>query len=237
MGEVFNVYCDESCHLENDQQKVMVLGAVWCPLEKTREIAVRLREIKRRHGFGPSFEVKWTKVSPAKRSLYIDLIDYFFDDDDLHFRALIVPDKDKLNHKAFPGRNHDTWYYKMYFDMLKAILKPQSRYRIYLDIKDTKGSEKASKLHEVLCNSIYDFSQEVVERLQLVHSHEIEQLQITDLLIGAVSYINRGLSTNEGKLALIERIQKRSGYGLTKTTLLREDKVNIFRWDAAEFQG
>jgi len=31
MSQVFNVYCDESCHLENDKQKVMVLGAVWSP--------------------------------------------------------------------------------------------------------------------------------------------------------------------------------------------------------------
>ena len=26
MTQVFNVYCDESCHLEHDRQKVMVLG-------------------------------------------------------------------------------------------------------------------------------------------------------------------------------------------------------------------
>ena len=37
MSDTFNVYCDESCHLENDHQKVMVLGAVWCPFDKTRE--------------------------------------------------------------------------------------------------------------------------------------------------------------------------------------------------------
>ncbi len=36
MTQIFNVYCDESCHLENDHQSAMVLGAVWCPLEKTR---------------------------------------------------------------------------------------------------------------------------------------------------------------------------------------------------------
>ena len=35
MSDTFNVYCDESCHLENDHQKAMVLGAVWCPLDKT----------------------------------------------------------------------------------------------------------------------------------------------------------------------------------------------------------
>ena len=34
MSQIFNIYCDESCHLENDREKAMVLGAVWCPVEK-----------------------------------------------------------------------------------------------------------------------------------------------------------------------------------------------------------
>lgn len=237
MSDIFNIYCDESCHLENDRQKAMVLGAIWCPLEKSREIAVRLRELKRKHGMSASFEVKWTKIGPAGKDLYLDLIDYFFDDDDLHLRALIVPDKAKLRHDAFPGQDHDTWYYKMYFDMLKVILHPNARYRIYLDIKDTRGAEKVAKLHDVLCNNMYDFSRQVIERLQLVHSHEIEQLQLADLMIGAIGYLNRGLQGNAGKIALIQRIQKRSGYSLTKTTLLREDKINLFFWHAAEVQG
>lgn len=237
MSETFNVYCDESCHLENDRQKAMVLGAVWCPLEKTREIAVRLREIKQKHGLSPQFEVKWTKVSPAKKSFYLDLIDYFFDDDDLHFRAIIVPDKSKLRHEAFPGQDHDVWYYKMYFDMLKVILRPDARYRIYLDIKDTHGADKAAKLRELLCNNMYDFSREVIERLQLIHSHEAEQLQLADLLIGAISYLNRDLNSNIGKTAIIDRMRQRTGYDLTRTTLLREEKVNLFRWHAMEIQG
>jgi len=34
MSQAFNVYCDESCPLENDHQKVMVLGTVRYPLKK-----------------------------------------------------------------------------------------------------------------------------------------------------------------------------------------------------------
>lgn len=237
MSEVFNIYCDESCHLEHDRQKAMVLGAVWCSLDKTREIALRLREIKQKHGLSPLFEVKWTKVSPAKTRFYLDVIDYFFDDDDLHFRALIVPDKSLIRHEAFPGQDHDGWYYKMYFDMLKVIFRPEARYRIYLDIKDTRGAQKVAQLHDVLCNDRYDFSRQVIERLQLVHSHEIEQLQLVDMLIGAVGYLNRGLHGNAGKMAIIERMKHRSGYDLTRTTLLREEKMNIFRWHAMEVQG
>src|SRR6266849_4980920 len=192
MSDIFNIYCDESCHLENDHQQVMVLGSIWCPLEKTKEISVRIREIKQRHGLSSSFEIKWQKVSPAKQSFYIDLVDYFFDDDDLHFRALIVPDKSRLRHQDF-AQDHDTWYYKMYFDMLKVLLAPGAEYRIYLDIKDTRSATKIANLHEVLCNSMYDFEHKIITRIQIIRSYEVEQLQLTDLLIGIVSYANRKL--------------------------------------------
>lgn len=92
MTTEYNVYCDESCHLENDRQKAMVLGAVWCPKDKRWEIAERIREIKQKHGLERDFEIKWTKVSPSKLAFYQDIVDYFFDDDDLHFRGLVVPD-------------------------------------------------------------------------------------------------------------------------------------------------
>jgi hypothetical protein len=236
VGAIYNIYCDESCHLEHDQQPVMVLGGVWCLLEKTREIASRIRDIKNKHGLPSAFEVKWSKVSPGKRNFYMELLDYFFDDDALHFRALIVHDKTRLQHEAF-GQTHDTWYYKMYFDMLKVLLSPHAEYRIYLDIKDTRTAEKIGKLHEVLCNNMYDFERRIITRVQTVRSHEVAQIQLADLLTGAVSYANRGLETSAAKLALVKRMRERSTYTLQRTTLLREDKVNLFRWEAQEPQA
>lgn len=233
MSEIINVYCDESCHLEHDRQKAMVLGAVWCLKDRVRGIAERVREIKARHGLSARFEIKWTKVSPAKKDFYHDVVDYFFDDDDLHFRALIVPDKSKLDHAA-RRQTHDEWYYKMYFDLLKVIIDPSFRYHIYLDVKDTRGRDKVAKLHQALANAHYDFAREIIERIQTVRSHEVELLQVADLLIGVLSYVNRGWSGNAAKKALVERMRRRSGYSLTQTTLLRENKVNLFRWEASE---
>jgi hypothetical protein len=63
MSEIYNIYCDESCHLENDGQKSMVLGAVSCPKDKAREIAVRLRELKQEWGMSRHVEVKWSSVA------------------------------------------------------------------------------------------------------------------------------------------------------------------------------
>ncbi len=233
MPEIINVYCDESCHLENDHQQAMVLGAVWCPKDRASQATERLREIKARHGLAHGFEVKWTKVSPAKAQFYLDLVDYFFDDDDLHFRALIVPDKGLLQHAAF-HQTHDDWYYKMYFDLLKALINPGCRYHIYVDLKDTRGKVKVAKLRDVLTHAHYDFSRSIVERIQTVRSHEVALVQLADLLIGAVSYINRGLASNEGKVRIVDRLRERSHYSLTRTTLLREDKVNLLRWAATE---
>lgn len=233
MSRKFNIYCDESCHLENDNQKAMVLGAIWCPKDKSRDIAVRIREIKKRNSLSEKLEVKWTKVSSAKSQFYLDLVDYFFDDDDLHFRALLVPDKSLVNHDLIENQSHDDWYYKMYFSMLKTILHPNDDYRIYLDIKDTRGGRRTEKLHDVLSNNMYDYSRKIVQNLQQVQSYEIEQLQLADLLIGAVAYENRGLKGNEGKEKLISKIKQRSGYTLKRSTLLREEKFNLFKWDAS----
>lgn len=236
MSITYNVYCDESCHQEHDHHRVMVIGSIWVPLERVPEITQRLREIKAAHGKPAGFEAKWTKVSPGGVRLYRDWIDYFFDDDDLHFRAVVVPDKSLLQHNAF-GQDHDTWYYKMYFSMLKTILDPNARYRIYLDIKDTRSAPKVAHLHDVLANSVYDFSRQIVERVQPVRSHEIEILQLADLLIGAVSYANRGHAGSPAKQALVDRVRERSGYTLTRSTLIKEQKVNIFVWRPSVVPG
>ena len=233
MSITYNVYCDESCHLEHDQHNVMVLGAIWCPLEKVSEIMIAIKEIKVRHGLSRAFEIKWAKVSPAKQPFYTELIEYFFANDDMHFRALIVPDKSKLQHELY-GHDHDTWYYKMYFTMLKAILNPQDCYRIYVDIKDTRSAPKVAKLQDVLRHNMYDFQREIIERVQTVRSHEVEILQLADLMIGAVSYVNRGLCGNAAKVALANTMQTRSGYSLSRTTLLRENKVNLLSWSSIE---
>ena len=236
MSQTFNVYCDESCYMEHDGLGVFVLGAIWCPAEKAREVSVRLREIKVGHGMAPDFEIKWNKVSPAQARLYTDVIDYFFDDDDLHFRTVVAPDKSLLRHADF-NQTHDDWYYKLYYQLLIQILQPDSAYRIYLDVKDTLSAEKVARLAEALSNSMFDFSREIIERIQAVRSHEVELLQLADLLAGIVSYANRDLSSSVAKRSLVQRVRNRSGRELTRSTLLREDKLNVFVWSAAAAVG
>jgi len=233
MAESFNVYLDESCHLENDNVQVMTLGAVWCPQEKARDISLRIRDIQSQHGLAHDFEIKWTKVSPAKRDFYQAVIDYFLDDDDLHFRGVVIPDKTALDHDRF-SQTHDEWYYKMCFTLLEPIIDPTQYYSIYLDIKDTRSEGKRRKLEEVLRNANYDSSENIIRRVQQIRSHESELMQLADLLIGAVTYANRGLQTSAAKLALIGRVRQRTRFSLTRSTWLREPKINLLIWKSGE---
>jgi len=229
----YNVYCDESCHLEQDHIPVMVLGAVWCPQAISKSIGRDIRAIKEKHGLKPHFEIKWTKVSVAKQDFYHELVDYFFDNQDLHFRALVVPDKSKLDHELY-AQDHNVFYYKMFFYVLRNILANDHRYRVYLDIKDTLGREKLDVLTDTLHNARYDFDRKQIEHMQHIHSHEVEQLQLADLFIGAIGYANRKLTSSAGKLELVNYIRQKSRKTLVLSTLPSEQKFNVFIWEPRE---
>lgn len=223
----------------------MVLGAIHCPASKKDEIFLRIDEIKRKYNLIPKhnknlkenrtyYEIKWNKVSKSQINFYREIIDYFFDNADLSFRVLVVPDKSVLNYEKY-GHTHDTFYYKMYFSMLKAILQPEFAHNIYIDIKDTRSTEKVHKLEKILRNDKYDFNKEIIKKVQQVRSHEVELVQLADLLIGAVSYVNRGLHSSEAKNELVELIRHRSRYSLLKSTLIKEKKFNIFIWESTKY--
>ena len=39
----YNIYCDESCHLEHDSQPIMAQGAVWCRLEDVHALCSQIQ--------------------------------------------------------------------------------------------------------------------------------------------------------------------------------------------------
>ena len=225
----YNIYCDESCHLPNDGKNLLVLGALLCPENKSRSISRDIKDIKKKQHINPLAELKWSKISKSKAKVYCDLIDYYFDNSDLSFRSIIATGKRDLNHEAF-NQNYDSWYFKMYFQLIQTLLEPSNSYKILIDRKDTCSQNKIRQLHDILCRSKYDFDKKIISNVKTVISEETPCLQIVDILIGALSYIHRELSGNEGKLAVIERIKQRSNKTLIKTTLIKEHKLNLFVW-------
>lgn len=229
MNNRFNIYCDESCHLEHDRITTMVIGALVCPQHRARQVADAIRTLKHARGLTGPYELKWARISPSFLGLYEAALDLFFADDDLRFRAVII-DKTLLRHSEFVEQDHDTFYYKMHYTLLDKLITPPHQHFVYMDIKDTRSAKKMAKLHEVLRNRKHDPACEVVRCVHPVRSEQVEQLQLTDVLIGAIAYANRGLASSAAKVRLVESLRTRSGLSLTSTTSLWAQKVNILKW-------
>jgi len=224
-----SIYCDESCHLRHNNSNIMLLGAITCPSGKRHDIFSDIRKIKKSYDLNTKFEIKWTKVSESKIEFYEELIKYFINKEDLRFRALIVPDKNIVNQEL---QDWDTFYYKMYYYLLRNLINPRCSYNIFIDIKDTKGAEKRKKLFDILnkISSEINYSKNlIVKNLQAIRSEEVELLQLTDLIMGAVCYANRNLDTNKGKVKIIKTLKDLTGYPLTESTFPNESKFNLFK--------
>lgn len=231
---MFNIYCDESCHLENDQSDVMVLGAVTCPSDLKDKFFFDIREIKKKHGISTWNELKWTKVSPSKLDVYKALVYYFFQNPLLNFRAIVAQEKSLLDHSVYNNGDYNNWYYKIYYRLLNPITT-NGKFRIFIDIKDTRGGKKVKKLQEVLSNSKWDFSNEIIKDIKQIRSHESELMQITDVFIGALSYYHRNLfyikGSSQAKNELIDYIQSLYPTNFNVSSSLSEKKFNIFIWN------
>jgi hypothetical protein len=218
MRKTFNLYCDESCHLENDHKQFMFLGSVSCAYPQVRRHTKRIDELKKEHNFYA--EIKWSNVSVSKIRFYLDLLDYFFDTD-LKFRAIGI-DKSKIHNKNFE-QTYDDFYYKMYYQLLNHKIDSCYSYNVYLDIKDTLSSCKVRKLREIL-NIKYG----VFRNVQNIRSHESSLMQLSDFLMGAISYnINDTAHKNIAKMQVIEKIKKHTQLpDLRKTNY--SEKLNLF---------
>ena len=61
-------------------------------------LTILKKYIKEKYNMNKLCEVKWTKVSPDKIQMYRELVEYFFNNEHLFFRAVVV-DKTKLKEK------------------------------------------------------------------------------------------------------------------------------------------
>ena len=156
----------------------------------------------------------------SKLSFYMELLDYFFDTD-LKFRAVGV-EKCKIHCENF-NLTYDDFYYRMYYVLLNYEIDTLDHYNVYLDIKDTLSATKVRRLREIL-NVKYG----VFRNVQNIISKESLLLQLSDFIMGAISYnVNDDLKRNKAKVALIEKIEKHADLVDLRTTN-HSDKLNLF---------
>lgn len=234
-NKTINIYSDETNHLKDAAQgNCMVIGSIWCEKDQVQELAASIRKVKEFHGYKKNAEVKWTKISQSNRGLYEDLIKLFFVNENVNFRAIVVP-KDKLDHDLFHQTDED-FYYKTQYLMITNIVRNNApaEFNIYIDYKDIWSNIRSKKLEGYL-EKKSDFSQ-CKFNAQPVRSHESELLQLADILIGATSYRSNHLAEDmlTPKAAIVRLIEKKALQRLNQKTPPSTDKVNIFMWSPQE---
>lgn len=217
MSKTFNLYCDESTHLENDHMPYMIIGYIKCPYPKLKEYKQKIKEIKGKHQYKGEF--KWSKISTKMESFYLDLVDFFFRSD-LEFRAVII-NKSQIDPDR-PEFTHDDFYFKMYYQLLHNKMDLSDTYNVYLDIKDTCSFHKLHTLKTILK---YNSS---IRNFQFIRSHESYLMQLADVLIGAINYKLRVPSKVLSKNNLVKKIEALSPYKINSTTPKNSNKINFF---------
>lgn len=221
----FTVYCDESCPevLKNKSaNKYMVLGSLWVPTEATYNLKNNLKVLKNRYIYHN--EIKWNKVAPSTVEFYLELIRYFFADNNLRFRAILV-ESDKIDLVKFQNDDGELSFYKFYYQLLHHWIYDYNSYSILIDYKVNKDRNRIGKLAEVL-NCANLFSE--IKNVQAIPSHESLGIQFTDLMTGAINGKFNEKITSAAKSSIISEIEKINGHPL-KPTVKSEEKFNLFR--------
>lgn len=220
--KTFNIYCDESTHLEHDRHPYMLYGYISIASNQIKICKEQIKAIKAKYSYDG--ELKWTNIHDKTFEMYKELVEYFFMTD-IKFRAVIV-DKSQIDEKR-PEYTFNDFYFRMYFQLLHHEIDLENTYNIYFDIKDTCSQKKLRKLKDILK---WNAS---IRNFQFVRSHESSFLQLADVLMGAINYnlrMERG--DIEGKVVakrkIVEHINNHTSISLKHTSPLSAKKFNLF---------
>ncbi len=222
----FEVYCDESrqqLFTGRDRAGFVCLGSLWLESNQRQHLKERVQELRHRHSVGGEF--KWHKVSRSREQFYLDLTELFFGEQ-VRFRAIVLP-ADEMDAVRFHASDQELMFYKFYYQLLHHWILDQNRYRIFIDMKTNRSAGRVQTLERVLRNA--NLTSEILG-VQALPSRELDLMQLTDVLLGAVSYSFNGRGTSQVKNAVVESICGHIGRGEIAPTPRSEEKFNVFRF-------
>lgn len=230
MMQMLNFYCDETYPMEHDKQPFFILGCVYLAREEAATAAKKIIQIKRKYGYGPDYEVKWTNINGKNVSMIREIIGYAFSNSHIHIRVVIDDNKDGKRFSL--NGTHEQIYAAIYRALIKKPLE-RSLYEnitgahLYFDVRNTQSDKNGKKL----CRSLASSLPNIKIHSTIVDSEQVQLIQIIDLFIGACSYEERGLETNVHKLEILNVIRKLSGRKrISASTPASQRKFNVFRW-------
>jgi Protein of unknown function (DUF3800) len=234
-------YCDES-GISGDHP-YYGFGALIMRYQRRGDFIRDFRDMAGARNWG---EVKWTKTTQGTLGYYKRIVDYFFRAPHLYFHVIVVR-RDWVNVKEFHEGSYDLARRKHFTQFLvnkvnlalKADPKREHEFRVYVDpiasaypkadevVHKVSNSMLAQKLEEH--PAIYAARQAQIEDVYTVNSKDRPEIQVCDLLLGAVVEAWNGRSTASQKRELKAHVASYLGWDhLKRTTFASERKFNVW---------
>lgn len=222
----FEVYCDESgleALTDKTAHDYVAIGGIWLPAEFRKVFKSQVKAIKEKHGvFG---ELKWNKLSPKFYPVYKDIIDYFFSNECIRFRVILV-EASKVDNFKFNHSDSELGFYKFYYQLLHHWILDFNTYDIFLDLKVNRDIGRLKELRKVLSNA--NLTSQIFQ-VQGLPSEQSLGIQLADILTGLVASKYNGGLTSQAKIELIKHVEKTYLKKEISSTPKWEEKFNVFK--------
>lgn len=220
----YEIYCDESCWealYDKNSHLYAAIGGVWIPTEKRQDVKAHIGSLKNKYGLHG--EMKWNHICPKSVEMYKELVNMFFDDEEIRFRAICIKAAE-VNHERFNAGNGELGFYKFYFQLIHHWMLMGNSYQVFVDYKTNGYQHRVQELGAILNNA----STAELTQIQALPSEESVLIQLADVLTGAVaSSFNNRKMTSLAKQSIRDLIEHRMGHCIQGTSA-GETKFNVF---------
>lgn len=233
-------YCDESGITANLTH--YGFGALITPYQRRGQFVEDFRGL-----VSPRFgEIKWNKTGAANLAYYKRIVDYFFQTSWLYFHCIVVK-RAWVDVKKFHGGNYDLARRKHFTRFLTAKMRHivgidrnrQYEFRVYVDPIASvyrKADEAVQRVGNNMLNrdlgdrGLVDAARKSpIEKVITIDSKDRPEVQMCDLLLGAVMDSWNQVSTNPAKAELKEYVASYLGWQhLRHGTFAKERKFNLW---------
>ncbi len=240
MRTCYELYSDERYHPGN---RYLILGGVICTMYRREQLVQRLTQV--RATFNLTREMHWEKVSKAYLGAYKAWADAFLQDDLARFSLFVIDTSDptwkNFNPRANRTSNRDeklaSAFYQFLLVSFGGIYDTMS-WGVYSDkgffSKDTVVDRVSFLLNRVYKRAYGPKRPRVIHSISAQDSKKAELIQLTDVLLGSLSYsivpirdVNHELKS-AAKLDLVEYCKE--AIGRRPKDKYNRDKIAVRQW-------
>jgi hypothetical protein len=233
--KTIRIYSDESRH---KNERFMLLSGVWVNEENVISALNEIKSLRHEYGYKSDDgkfrdfvgEIKWQKVSDKYYDLYKRIVDIFFDwisKDTVRYCCMLIDTHNKEIQKY--NNLQKDGYFKLLYQLYYQNSKTPAIYKIFPDsISNETIKVNLPKLDEYLDRAFRKRftslvnpadtppSKGYVNNITPINSKSSEFIQIIDVIMGAIGYLQNGLFRNPSAKKTKVRLMK---YIFEKMTL------------------